>query len=316
MVNGLKNVKIKPMKVNAGDRIQTSLEYSGNLKNGFFDNAIINCNNDIVDWNPDPHTFDRSKYSGVLHDEVNIKSNWNYFIPEWILPGKCIISVRVYDDIDGTVKTRKIIERQDINITVNQSKSDIITFLFITYNNLFDRNPDQNGLKTWYNALQIQGVPKSVVIENGFLNSHEYRLRYFYKFINIDEGINQKLYNEWYDELIRYGASDKKPYNLMFNDIKFKSKNLSNKEYCDKIINSFIKIDDTSMTLINNLCKERINKIDITLNILDNFRLKKLIIFNKIYSPIISENNTLKELMNYIDNLVTFDDLWNKYYIK
>jgi len=309
----IKNVRVSPQCIEAGGRIKTHLDFSGSLRNGFFDNAIINTNGRIIDWNPDPSTWDRHRNSGTLHGKIETASEWYYFVPEWILPGKYVVSVRVYDDLDGTRKSRKLIIKNDVKVQFTKSKSDNIKFLFYAYEKLFNRNPDQEGIKNWYNFLQIRGMMKSQVIESGFVKSPEYRLRYFLKIIAPEKKITENQHSNWYNELKRVGVSDTNIFENIFSEIREDTKWIRKIDYVNKINKMFKYQDKNIEKYLEELSNKRINKVNFFIQIIDNQRFQKLIIFNKFFSHIINHPELNEKFSNYLDGLESFDNIWDKY---
>lgn len=314
MKGKIRKVKIFPQKIEAGGRIKTYLEFSGTLRNGFFDNAIINEDNITIGWNPDPSTYDRDRKSGTIKGRVETTSEWNYFVPQWFLPGSYILSVRVYDDLDGTRKSRRLIARKDVKVEITKSKSDKIEFLFTAYEKLFNRKPHQGGLRNWYWNLQLKGLTKAIAMENGFIKSPEYRLRYFYKFITLGEDISTFEYDKWYNQLIGFGKSDTTTFQKLFSEMGKEARKLTNKKYLEKITATFTEIDETTKEYLQEISQKRKDKVNFTVDIVDNQRVQKLIIFNKFFHEIIEGKELHERRMDYLNGLESFDNLWNRYY--
>lgn len=313
MSGKIKDVGISSDRIEAGNRMTTSLHFDGELCNGFFDNIIINERNVIVDWNSDPWSYDPSRKSGRLQGSVKVEAKWHYHFPEWLLPGKYVVSVRVYDDPNGTRKSRKLIDRIDLDIQVTKSTSDNMKLLYLVYRRLLNRSPDQQGLRFWYENMQHHGVTKAWVVETGFAKSREFKLRQFYKFMTLGEAITEKEYKKWEKLLCGLFENETNNFDRFFSQKGGKARKLSNAEYVESIIGLLENIDSASHQFLSQLEAKKITKAKLTMEIVENNRLLKLIIFNNFFASVVSSVELESELQHYLDGIKSFENLWTKF---
>ena len=102
--------KISPKRVKQGNEYKTSVQFSGFLRNGFFDNYIQHLESNWHTWNWDKSTLSNidNRSPGNLRGIVNIKSTYKWRTENWPI-GNYKIYVRVYDHIIPGYIGRKMI---------------------------------------------------------------------------------------------------------------------------------------------------------------------------------------------------------------
>jgi hypothetical protein len=90
--------KIKPKRIRQGETYETTIEFAGNLTNGFFDNYIEHLESNFRRYNWDTSTLSTldPTAGGNLHGDIDIRRQFIYKTNDWPL-GTYKIHVRVYE---------------------------------------------------------------------------------------------------------------------------------------------------------------------------------------------------------------------------
>jgi len=104
-------------KISPGEILVTEAHYIGIRENAFFDNYIhLAGNPNERFWIPDPNTWIKNpnfcdKDTGKMNGFINQYSLWGWPVPKNIVPGKYLVSSRLYFD---TIENGKRIKREHV----------------------------------------------------------------------------------------------------------------------------------------------------------------------------------------------------------
>lgn len=102
--------KIHPEIIKQGGTYTTKVKFSGNIKNGFFDNFIEHLDSPFRKWNWDKSTLPKSGHTdpGTLNGKIDITTEYQHSTKNWPI-GKYLIHVRLYEHTEPGKRGRKIV---------------------------------------------------------------------------------------------------------------------------------------------------------------------------------------------------------------
>jgi len=175
--------ELSPHKIKAGESFTTKATFMGTVRNGFFDNKILDPDRKKFAWSPDLYTWDAYRDTGTLQlDNEKYVSKWPTKIPAWAKPGEYVIIVGMFEDPTSTPrKERSLTASVSKTITVQSTSNESILLLNKLYRGFLKRDPDIDGLRNWYEYIISAKPRKSVIIERGFLYSPEFFIKKVYE---------------------------------------------------------------------------------------------------------------------------------------
>jgi predicted nucleic acid-binding protein len=113
------NVKIDNNQVEKGQEITSTVEFIGEIENGFFDHYITDIDGKKIGWNWDRKTLINGKSTtpGTLSGKIRVKSSWKLNTTNF-KTGKYIINPRVYEHDIKTHKRKILITSEPIEFEV------------------------------------------------------------------------------------------------------------------------------------------------------------------------------------------------------
>lgn len=113
------SASISPNKIKLGNSYKTSVKFRGSLKNGFFDNKVVNNSTKKVYWHVDKETFPKSgkTVGGILDGKVSIQKNFSHSTAG-MEKGTHTIYARVYNHPVIGQEGREVVSEEIIEIEI------------------------------------------------------------------------------------------------------------------------------------------------------------------------------------------------------
>ncbi len=282
---------VKPLEIEAGEKLSVYCEYSGPLLHGFFDLALI-VDEKYWLWFPDENSWNPWRDTGVLSGAGPFRTEWAPFVQDWVPEGEYEVLALVYDDKEGKNIDRKPISQQRFKIKIYDSKHPDAAFVRELYKRFLDRKPDIAGYRVWFVNLQIVKAEKRQVLEIGFLRSPEFRVRFIHEFLT-KENISGDELNSSVQTLMNYPISRllKEKYQQHISNLV---------DFHTRVI-EFLKIKEKGLGFHELLKIEEgtdnpMDKLDAIIN---NFLLEKYILVRYLF-PELSNEATEEKVEMYL----------------
>mgnify|MGYP000953604257 CR=1 FL=1 len=113
------SASISPNKIKLGNSYKTSVKFRGSLKNGFFDNKVVNNASKKVYWHVDKETFPKSgkTVGGILDGKVSIEKSFSHSTAG-MEKGTHTIYARVYNHPVIGQEGREVVSEEIIEIEI------------------------------------------------------------------------------------------------------------------------------------------------------------------------------------------------------
>ena len=179
---------VSPGVIKAGERLKIRIRFSGSLTNGLATAQIVHKSSRFAFWTPNGDTWNPYLDLGLVNGPMEGRVfEWVIEIPPWILPGKIGVSPGIWEDPLGRpAKDRRVVSLGSHEVTVRESQDIIARDLVEVYRKILNRDPDQIGIRDWYNAIASKQVDLGRMLVDGFLKSPEFRVEILHKAFSID----------------------------------------------------------------------------------------------------------------------------------
>jgi Fe-S cluster assembly ATPase SufC len=110
---------ISPTKIILGENYKTTVKFKGTLKNGFFDNKIVNQTTSKTNWHVDRETFPKSSKTdgGILSGNLNVQKSYISNTKD-LEKGHYKVFVQVYNHPVIGLELREVVTEEIIEIEI------------------------------------------------------------------------------------------------------------------------------------------------------------------------------------------------------
>ena len=110
---------ISPLKVKLGENYRTTVKFKGELKNGFFDNKVVNQTTGKTNWHVDKETFPKSSKTngGILSGNLNVQKSYVCSTKD-LEKGQYRVFIQAYNHPVIGLETRELVTEEIVEIEI------------------------------------------------------------------------------------------------------------------------------------------------------------------------------------------------------